>query len=265
MLALPGEILIYTGQPYTVERPAQGMNFEVYILSTARGRFVLKIGGTPDKVAELENESRILDKLRREHPFVAQPIGHVVQNDVGMFLFTCIEGENMLDALARADSAGRHHLIAQFARSLRRIHDWEPPFPRPDDWLGESLRRAEQNVATGAVANPIQHRGQFGGVDPRALLEEMVCRPAHFEHDLVFGHGDYCLPNALVRDNTIAGVVDWSAGGYADRRFDLAMAGWSIMHHNLRDTEYRDTFLRTYAYAEPAGTLRYFEALYVLV
>lgn len=68
MLALPGEILIYTGQPYTVERPAQGMNFEVYILSTARGRFVLKIGGTPDKVAELENESRILDKLRREHP-----------------------------------------------------------------------------------------------------------------------------------------------------------------------------------------------------
>lgn len=81
--------------------------------------------------------------------------------------------------------------------------------------------------------------------------------------DLAFGHGDYCLPNVLAHQGAVVGVIDWSRGGYADRRFDLATALFNL-RYNLGDVAYLTTFLRAYGYDEPVETLHMFEALHAL-
>ncbi len=83
--------------------------------------------------------------------------------------------------------------------------------------------------------------------------------------DTVFCHGDYCLPNVLVDPGGRAvGAIDWSDGGYADRRWDLATACWTIMF-NLHSRDYIQPFYEGYGYAGPPEDLDLFEALYALL
>src|SRR5439155_1556483 len=64
------------------------------------------------------------------------------------------------------------------------------------------------------------------------LFHELVAtRPAG--EDLVLTHGDYCLPNVILRGPTLgnpglAGFVDVGRAGLADRYRDLALASRSI-------------------------------------
>jgi aminoglycoside phosphotransferase len=57
--------------------------------------------------------------------------------------------------------------------------------------------------------------------------------------DLVFTHGDYCLPNILIDGNEIAGFVDWSRAGVADRYKDIALVirslRWNLDEHLEKD------------------------------
>ena len=47
------------------------------------------------------------------------------------------------------------------------------------------------------------------------------------EH-IVFTHGDLCLPNILIRQETSAGFVDWGEAGLSDPHRDLALLAYSI-------------------------------------
>src|SRR5262249_12997630 len=152
----------------------------------------------------------------------------------GSALFSFVDGDDMIEALAKADEPGRHALIAEFARTLRTIHAWRPDLPRRSDWLGVSIERAGRNVREGKGTGALSDRGRFQGADPRDLLARLRLWRHAVVEEVVLGHGDYCLPNVLVSGGEIVGVVDWGAGGYADRRFDLATARWTILH-NLSD------------------------------
>jgi aminoglycoside 3'-phosphotransferase II len=54
-----------------------------------------------------------------------------------------------------------------------------------------------------------------------------VVAPGH-----VLIHGDYCLPNVLVVDGRLSGLVDVGRTGLGDRRDDLAAGLWSL-HYNF--------------------------------
>lgn len=43
-------------------------------------------------------------------------------------------------------------------------------------------------------------------------------------------HGDYCLPNVLVQDDRLAGLVDVGRAGLGDPRDDLAAGLWSLQY-----------------------------------
>lgn len=263
MLVLSEELLAAVGPILAVERPSQGLYFDVSILTTARGRFVLKVARTESLVQELAVESALLRQLQGEAPFVATPIAGRVVDGVGSYLFTCIEGDNLLDALLAADATERNHLLAGFGQALRRIHGWRPSPPPPGDWLARQVALAVERVATGSIPNPIQSRGLFGGASPAVVLDEVLRGEPAVQADLVFGHGDYALTNAIARDGVVVGIIDWSAGGWMDRRVDLAAAVKSI-RRNLRSEEAVQTFLAGYGYAESPESLRFFEALATL-
>jgi aminoglycoside phosphotransferase len=52
-------------------------------------------------------------------------------------------------------------------------------------------------------------------------------KPGH-----VLIHGDYCLPNVLVEEGRLSGLVDLGRAGLGDPRDDLAAAFWSL-HYNF--------------------------------
>jgi Phosphotransferase enzyme family len=81
----------------------------------------------------------------------------------------------------------------------------------------------------------------------------------------VYSHGDWCLPNVLATDGHITGIVDWSDGGFADRRLDLGTGLWTLRYNlcSLRNAPTdclacETAFLQGYGWAEGSDSLQPF-------
>lgn len=83
--------------------------------------------------------------------------------------------------------------------------------------LAESWRRVEAGEVDADDFDP-DHTGRSRTALWRAMAAEV---PA--AEDLVFTHGDACLPNFIVAGASAAGVVDLGLAGVADRYQDLAL------------------------------------------
>ena len=59
-----------------------------------------------------------------------------------------------------------------------------------------------------------------------------------------FIHGDFCLPNILVKDGQISGFIDTEAGGIGDPWMDYAWCIWSL-EYNLKTDQYTPLLLDT--------------------
>lgn len=265
-LPLPLELAEYLGPLLAVEVPPQGTAFQVFIVTAQRGRFVLKVARDPVLMRELLKEASILTVLQEYVPFVAQPFIDAEGDEGHAFLFTCIEGEPLHISLQHLEPQQRHHLIECYAQALRRVHSWTPELPHPTDWLTETLAWLNTNILTQPLGACITNtNSRFDGMDARHVLAELQARRGALQNDMVFGHYDYCLPNVLVQDQQIVGIIDWSGGGYIDRRFDLATALFSLrLAETVQDITYQSTFLRAYGYSESVDSLYFFEALHAL-
>ena len=84
-------------------------------------------------------------------------------------------------------------------------------------------------------------------------------RDAGLHPEITFCHGDYCLPNIMVANSRVTGVIDWPHAGYLDRRIDLTATCRSI-GRNLKDDAFLRTFLSTYGH--DGQHLGFFEELY---
>jgi aminoglycoside phosphotransferase len=215
---LPEPLAHYTGPLLDVETPPQGMAFRVFILTSARGRFVLKVAQTPAMSKALAQEARILLTLQDQAPFVARPLGEAQTEDGHAFLFSYLEGEPLHLALSQAEPQERAQLITQYAQVLRRIHNWTPMLPRPADWLTERLAwisaRLHRYPPEAVVTNT---HSRFDGINARHLLAYLHAQRPDLENDLVFGHYDYCLPNVLVGHQQVVCAGGPSTGGWRHR------------------------------------------------
>lgn len=263
---LPREIAQYVGPLNALEYPPQGTAFQVAILTSARGRFVLKMAHTPARSKALIREAHILTILKEHIPTIAQPLADAPVNGGHAFLFTYLEGEPLHLVIQHASTRERHYLLAQWAQALQQVHCWTPNLLYPSDWLAATLTWLSANILARSPEVLVTNtNSRFDGSNARHLLADLQSRRASIKNDIVFGHYDYCLPNVLVQDRQVTGIIDWSGAGYIDRRFDLATALFSMrLIETLQEPNYQSTFLQAYGYSEPPDTLYFFEALHAL-
>ncbi len=194
----------------------------------------------------------ILDWLLDKPLPVPQLLYSNTASERDFMLMTAIEGEH---AASDSNLAAPERTVVLYAEALRRIHAMPAADCPIDRRLDAVLSEAADRIRFGLVDlddfEPANH-----GRSPEELLAELRdTRPEREE--LVFTHGDYCMPNLMLWDGAISGIIDWGSGGIADRYQDVALAVRSLRHNKLAD--YVPLFLRTYGIEDPdLARIRYY-------
>ncbi|MDE5803640.1 MAG: aminoglycoside 3'-phosphotransferase [Lachnospiraceae bacterium] len=101
-----------------------------------------------------------------------------------------------------------------------------------DNSLSVKLAMARYNVENGLV--------DLDNVEPETFGENGFASPAELlrwlednrpEEDLVFSHGDFCLPNLFADGDRVTGFIDLGKMGVADRWQDIALCYRSLKHN----------------------------------
>ena len=184
------------------------------------------------------HEVSILQWLTDKLP-VPRVKSYLTDTQYEYLLLSEVPGDNCVDAMARLDNDRLVELLAFGLRQIHQVNIAQCPF---DECIESKLERARYRVQHGLVDEDDFDDERLGmtAQEVYAALEER--RPT--EQDLVFTHGDYCMPNILLQGERISGFIDLDRAGIADRYNDLAIASRSIAY-NL-GTAYEQQFFLSY-------------------
>lgn len=184
----------------------------------------LKIATDPSQRELVTAEKERLDWLQGRLPVPS--IYAFCSASVHTYLLTSeIPGLLACDPAFAQDIPAVVHLLAEGLRRIHRVDITHCPF---DQRLASEIAYIQQRVAAGLVdiANfDDQHKGMSA-----AELFKLLIKSQPSTEDLVFTHGDYCLPNVLIDHphGHINGFIDWGRSGIADRYQDLVAAARSL-------------------------------------
>lgn len=234
-----------------VWRPVEiGMSgASVYRLESPTGAAprYLKLADGP-RLAELRAERERLEWLRGRLP-VPAVLAWAEEGGRGWLLLAEAPGVMACDPSVSGDPA---RVVRLLAEGLRHIHSLPIAGRLFDMRAGRRLALAARNIRVGLVTPGVTLDGQ--PISPcRVLARLQSTRPSEPASDLVFVHGDYCLPNVLLSEAGVSGYLDWGRAGVSDRYQDLAIGARSV-RYNL-GAEWGLRFLAAYA-ADPPDERR---------
>ena len=189
----------------------------------------LKVADAPWQQEELLAEKERLAWLQGRLP-VPQVYAFNGENERSFLLLSEIPGLESCDATFERDIPTIVRLLAEGLRLIHSIEIADCPFDRG---LDHTIALAKRRVEAGLVdeSDFDEERRQMRA---SKLFETLLkSRPA--SKDVVFTHGDYCLPNILIEPSPppprIVGFIDWGRAGIADRYQDLALAARSLAYN----------------------------------
>ncbi len=171
-----------------------------------------------------------------------------------------MEGVPAHDRVALPDQPGAARALAEAWKSVHQLDPTECPFDSSTSYL---LHEVGVRVTTGESVR-IWDVGQQRERHAADVFQELLStQPAPTEPVVI--HGDACVPNVLVRDGRLAGIVDLGMLGVGDRWWDLAACIGSMSRpDNVLGAEV-GTFLDAYGCERDALRERWFQLLYRLV
>lgn len=155
-------------------------------------------------------------------------------------LTRAVRGEDCTDA--RYISEPRR-LCDLFAERLRALHEITPSGCPVADRTSEYLRVAEENYRTGNY-DKSHFPDSFGYRTAEQAYAVLSDGAGALRSDTLI-HGDYCLPNVILKDWRFSGFIDLGGAGVGDRHIDLFWGAWTLLF-NLKTDKYRERFLDAY-------------------
>ena len=147
------------------------------------------------------------------------------------------------DCTAPAYLAQPNKLSTLLGEVLRQLHELDPagcpPSPRMADYAA---------IAGAAKAPKSCDLKRYAGIcayPSREAAWEKVQRCAGLLQRDTLLHGDYCLPNLMLKDWQFRGFLDLGNGGVGDRHIDLFWGAWTL-NFNLKTDRYRQRFFDAY-------------------
>lgn len=160
--------------------------------------------------------------------------------DFDWLLTSKIDGEDCTHAQYIRDPK---RLCDTIASLLRQLHDSNfincPIKNRTKDYL----EGAFNNYKNGLYDNSYFYNGV--GFKTKDDAWKFIERSAHLLKSDVILHGDYCLPNIMLKDWKFSGFIDVGGGGIGDRHIDLFWGAWTL-NFNLKTDVYRERFFDCY-------------------
>lgn len=74
---------------------------------------------------------------------------------------------------------------------------------------------------------------------------QIVQTNGHYLKNDTLLHGDYCLPNIILKDWQFSGFIDLDSSGVGDKHIDIFWGTWTLFF-NLKTNRYYDRFLDAY-------------------
>lgn len=172
------------------------------------------------------NEHRMMHWLRGKLP-VPEIIEEALVDGTRYLLMTRVRGAYLCDESILDD---QHRLAELTAEGLRRMWAVDITGCPSDRTLDLKFREIEAGLREGRItmeqAGQPDTYGPNGFASPAALFDWLVKhRP---EEELVFSHGDYCMPNVYADALGVTGFIDLGQSGAADRWVDIDKGLWSM-------------------------------------
>lgn len=133
------------------------------------------------------------------------------------------------------------HAVSMLAKGLRALWSVDITDCPADQRLSSKLPRAKARLEAGLIDEGDTEPDtltRFGSM--QALYRYLDERRP--EEDLVFSHGDYCLPNVFFDRGVVSAFIDLGRSGVADRWQDIALCVRSLAH-NFGTDRYREMLL----------------------
>ena len=146
------------------------------------------------------------------------------------------------DCLSRKYLDDPRRLSALQGEILRQLHDRPLPVNLPNR-TAAYIETARMHYRTGAydTSHFPDNWGYRCAEDAIAVVERTA--PMLKADTLI--HGDFCLPNVMLKNWQLSGFIDLGAAGAGDRHIDLFWGIWSL-GFNLKTDAYRNRFLDAY-------------------
>lgn len=180
---------------------------------------------------EAENEIQVMQWLEKRL-LVPKIIVHDRKGDKSYLLMTKASGEMACDEKYMDHPEQLTDLLAQALKTLWQVDISDCPF----DWtLDRKLQAArhlvENNLIDMENVEPDTF-GENGFKDPEDLLRWLIShRP---EEELVFSHGDFCLPNIYIKNDESGEkftFIDLGRTGISDKWCDIALCYRSLQYN----------------------------------
>lgn len=189
------------------------------------GDMVLKV---QKNSREAENEVQMLRWLKDKIP-VPDIIEHICENGYSYILTNKCTGKMACDSYFMMRPKLQVELLAETLHSL-----WEIPINDcPSQFtLKKRLEMAELNIVHNRIDIGDAEQDTFGPKgfrDPEALLYWL--QENQPEEQEVLSHGDYCLPNIFLSENSVTGIIDLGRSGVSDPWQDIALCYRSLNHN----------------------------------
>lgn len=177
---------------------------------------------------ETKNQFKVINSLKNIIN-VPKIIEHEVENGYDFLLTSKLEGKMASDDSLLLD---KKYLIEKLCRALNILWSVDINKVDTDNNLDKKLEEAKFRVLNNLVdTNDFEEdtMEKYGFKSPYDIYKYLIENKP--KEDLVFSHGDFCLPNILINDNNEIGFIDLGRASISCKYNDIALCYRSLKHN----------------------------------